>query len=121
MQLPRVLVIDDEPLLLEAIAEALGGRAQVFATVHPREALACIESGERYDLILVDVRMPAMDGFALFDRIAAVCPSQARRVMFMAGGALTSGRRSPAAGERSTMPIDVAALEAFARMQRLTG
>jgi two-component system, NtrC family, sensor kinase len=111
MQLPRVLVIDHEPLLLEVIVAALGEDTDVFATVHPREVLARIESGERYDVILVDVCMPSMDGFALFDRIAAMCPFQARRVMFMAGGALTSGHRQPA----STMPVDVAVLEAIAR------
>lgn len=115
----RVLVVDDEPLLLEAIVAAVGQGADVSATVQAREALARIESGERFDVVLVDVWMPAMDGFALFDRIAAVCPSQARRVMFMAGGVLTSGHRSPVRGERLNVPIDVAVLHALSRLDRV--
>lgn len=80
---PRLLVVDDELLLVEAIEVALGGRVDVLATANPHEALASIDTGERYDAILLDVKMPEMDGVELFERIAAISPSQARRVVFM--------------------------------------
>jgi CheY-like chemotaxis protein len=83
--MPRLLVVDDELLLLEAIEVALAGQVDVRATTDPHEALARIETGERYDAILLDVRMPAIDGIELYERIAAISPSQARRVVFMTG------------------------------------
>jgi CheY-like chemotaxis protein len=81
--MPRLLVVDDELLLLEAIEVALVGQADVLATTDPHEALASIDTGERYDAILLDVRMREMDGIELCERIAAISPSQARRVVFM--------------------------------------
>ena len=81
--MPRLLVVDDERLLLDAIEVALVGEVDVLATTDPREALASIDTGERYDAILLDVRMPEMDGIELYERIAAISPSQARSVVFM--------------------------------------
>jgi len=81
--MPRLLVVDDELLLLEALEVALLGHVHVLTTVDPHEALARIETGERYDAILLDVRMPEMDGIELYERIAAISPAQARRIVFM--------------------------------------
>jgi len=81
--MPRLLVVDDELLLLEALEVALVGQVEVLATVDPYEALARIDTGERYDAILLDVRMPEMDGIELRERIAEISPAQARRIVFM--------------------------------------
>ena len=86
---PRLLVVDDELLLVQAIEAVLGDRADVLATADPHEALASIDMGERYDVILLDVRMPEMNGIELFERITAISRSQARRVVFMT--AVSSG------------------------------
>lgn len=88
-RMPRLLVVDDELLLVEALEAALGERVDVLATADPHEALASIDVGERYDAILLDVRMPEMDGVELCERIAAISPSQARRVVFMTAAPAT--------------------------------
>jgi CheY-like chemotaxis protein len=118
---PRLLVVDDELLLVEAIEAAMGDRADVLATSDPDEALASIDAGERYDAILLDVRMPGMDGLALFDHIAALSPSQARRVIFMTGGAVApnEARLASLPNELLMKPLELARLEELlARMLR---
>jgi two-component system cell cycle sensor histidine kinase/response regulator CckA len=65
MKMP-ILVVDDDQDVLEIITELLIGAG--FATIPARdgnEALAVIVSGRPINLLLTDVRMPMIDGFAL--------------------------------------------------------
>lgn len=71
---PRILVVDDEPVNLEIIAEHLeddGYVMQLFDSA-PRawEHLRQLE-GQPYDLILLDRMMPGMDGMQLLRNIKA--------------------------------------------------
>lgn len=112
--MPRLLVVDDELLLLEAIEVALGGQVDVLATSDPHEALASIDTGERYDAILLDVKMPQMDGIELCERIAAISPSQARRVVFMTGASSPADDRLSSL-ENATLrkPVDLSRIDAL--------
>jgi len=110
--MPRLLVVDDELLLLEALEVALVGQVEVLATVDPYEALARIDTGERYDAILLDVRMPEMDGIELYERIASISPAQARRVVFMTA-AFSSGDDRLSTLENATLrkPVDLSRID----------
>src|SRR5262245_54927563 len=66
----RVLVVDDEPGLLRAAERVLAGRYEVACAGLPGEALAMAESFAP-DLVVCDIRMPQMDGFALVDALRA--------------------------------------------------
>ncbi|MGE0814310.1 MAG: response regulator [Vicinamibacterales bacterium] len=81
----RVLTVDDEPLLLDVIARMLPG-VEVQTTTDAREALALIEGGAAFDVIFVDVAMPAMSGIEFFRRLREQHPGLAARVVFMSGG-----------------------------------
>lgn len=62
-----VLLVDDESLWLNAVqTAALGGAVKVVTAIGGEEALRTLHS-TRPDLILSDVRMPAMNGFDLFE------------------------------------------------------
>jgi signal transduction histidine kinase/CheY-like chemotaxis protein len=68
----RVLVVDDEPLVLDATCRML--RALGFTVVPqpgPHEAEAWIDAGGRCDLLLTDYRMPACSGAELARRLRA--------------------------------------------------
>jgi PAS domain S-box-containing protein len=85
----RILVIDDDAMVHRTIKRLLRDHELVVAD-NAREALACIERGERFDLILSDLLMPIMTGIELHEQITARDPAQARRIVFMTGGALTT-------------------------------
>ncbi len=89
----RVLVVDDEPLLRSSIARLLGKEYDVVAVESAVDALAKIQSGERFDVILTDVMMPVMTGMGLHAEVSAMAPDQAERMVFMTGGAVTPAAR----------------------------
>ena len=81
----RVLVVDDEALLLDVITRMLADHA-VETTLDAREALAWLESGAVFDVVFVDVTMPTMSGVAFFEAVRQRLPALAPRVVFMSGG-----------------------------------
>jgi signal transduction histidine kinase len=73
---PTVLIVDDDPALLEALPEALRLRMSDLAVEtcdSAPDALVKI-AGEDYDAIVTDIKMPGMDGLALLDEIQKVRP-----------------------------------------------
>ncbi|MBS7545579.1 MHYT domain-containing protein [Ancylobacter oerskovii] len=74
--LQRVLVVDDDPLVLSATAamiEDLG--YQVAEAGSAKEALATLEGGEPFDVVLTDQAMPGMTGLQLAEAISERFPS----------------------------------------------
>lgn len=60
-----LLVVDDEPGILRLCQRLLEREGfDVLTTAHPEQALAMLER-QRVDLLLVDIRMPELDGFQL--------------------------------------------------------
>jgi PAS domain S-box-containing protein len=90
----RVLVIDDERLVGEAVARALSDDSDVDVVTEAKHALASIAAGERYDVILCDLMMPVMTGMDLYAEIVRTAPTLARRIVFMTGGAFTPRARA---------------------------
>lgn len=86
----RVLVIDDEEDVAETLADMLERMGLdvgvAIGGIAGREALA---SGARFDLILSDIRMPDMDGPALYAWIAAERPELAGTVAFVTGDTMS--------------------------------
>jgi len=77
----------------ETLAEILSGaQHNVITAGSGREALERMAS-ERYDVIVSDIRMPDLDGRALYREIERRWPEQARRVVFVTGDTLASGFR----------------------------
>src|SRR5215472_12249219 len=66
----RVLIADDEPLARDGIKLMLAGEAHVIEARNGREAVARIRE-EKPDLVLLDVQMPRMDGFAVVETVGA--------------------------------------------------
>jgi signal transduction histidine kinase/ActR/RegA family two-component response regulator len=106
----KVLVIDDEPLIARILQRGLS-RHHVVVTEHARDALARIEQGETFDVILCDLMMPEVSGIDVHEYLSREHPAVARRMVFMTGGAFTSRAKSflsTVGNERIEKPFSIA-------------
>lgn len=97
------LVVDDEVGVREILAEILMSCGhRVVAAASGREALERMGE-ESFDVILTDIRMPDLDGRALYREIERRWPERAAQVVFVSGDTLTSKLREFA--EESGRPV----------------
>lgn len=89
---PRVLVVDDEPLVARAVTRVLAQVAEVMHAVDATEAMKLLETRE-FDTILADFKLPGRDGLSLLVEVAKRWP-RLKRVLH--SGALTPEVRSAA-------------------------
>jgi CheY-like chemotaxis protein len=93
----RVLVVDDELELLAVTATWLKELGyEVTPCLSPASALAALQDGAAthspYTLMITDIIMPGMDGFALASAARAIAPSLA--LLYISGFAETANRGS---------------------------
>jgi len=97
---PRVLVVDDNLELAENVAELLDGEGFDAVPVDsPREALARAAKSS-FDCVVLDVRMPGMDGIELRERLRESQPGASFVFMtaFATDDRLEAARRSGVVG-----------------------
>ncbi len=72
----RVLMVDDEPVILESTATILAGLGfSVVTAVDGQEALEKFEADQDgFDLVLMDFTMPRLNGHEAFERMRALRP-----------------------------------------------
>jgi two-component system, sensor histidine kinase and response regulator len=73
----RILIVDDDPALLEALPEAVHLRIAEIIVDTCDSAVAAVEQIEArdYDAIVTDIKMPGMDGLALLSVIREKRPA----------------------------------------------
>jgi signal transduction histidine kinase len=86
----RILVVDDEQLVLQGVKRMLFKEHEVVAVRAAAEALALCAGGDKFDVILCDLMMPDMTGMDFHDELSRVAPHLLDRVIFMTGGAFTA-------------------------------
>ena len=69
-RLPRLLVVDDQPVNIQALYQTFAADHQVLMATNGAQALALC-ANQRPDLVLLDVVMPGMDGFEVCRRMRA--------------------------------------------------
>lgn len=88
-RMKRILVVDDDVNLRELLATVLGQEGRVVDIA--RDGIEALEllNQNRYDLIISDLRMPGLNGPALYEALRATPQTTPTRVMFMTGNAAT--------------------------------
>lgn len=120
LQPVRVLSVDDEPdveaLLSQSFRRQIRDGAFEFSfTCDGAAALRLLEQ-QRFDVILLDINMPVMDGLTLLGRLSDT-PQDARVVMVSAYGDMSNIRTSMNRGAYDfvTKPVDMKDLDATIR------
>lgn len=108
----RILVIDDEPANLALVEAVLAreGYGAITCLPDPRHA-AEMYLALRPDLVLLDLMMPGIDGYALLDRLGRLAPAEdiVPIMVLTADTSIEARRRALALGARDvvTKPFDV--------------
>jgi PAS domain S-box-containing protein len=110
----RVLVVDDEELILRTMRRVLGDEHEVVTAASGEKGRAILERDQAFDVILCDLMMPEMTGMDLHEWVSAHHPVLADKVVFVTGGAFTP-RALAYLGEVRNLkvdkPIEAAALK----------
>jgi DNA-binding NtrC family response regulator len=77
-QRPRILVVDDDQSILDALVRQLRSRFDVTTATGGKEAMRLVVSDNPYEVVVSDLRMPEMDGVTLLYLVRQVAPGTVR-------------------------------------------
>jgi CheY-like chemotaxis protein len=89
----RLLVIDDEELVIKSVSRILSPYFDVAGATDARLALQWLRDGERFDAIICDLMMPQMSGMDFYASLGGLQPALCERVIFATGGVFTKRAR----------------------------
>jgi two-component system, NarL family, nitrate/nitrite response regulator NarL len=117
----RILVVDDHPLYREGMVSALRARLpglEVLGAGSAEEGLTVLEGNPETDLVLIDLRLPGMDGFGALAEYAARFPTVSR-VLISGQESADLVRRAFDAGASGFIPKSMAVDEVAAAIRRV--
>ncbi|MFH0801447.1 MAG: hybrid sensor histidine kinase/response regulator, partial [bacterium] len=89
----RALLIDDEEVILSLMERILSGRGlKVDTALDGALGLSLLEKN-KYDLIIIDIKMPGMGGKEFFEIVKKTHPDCVSRIIFSTGDALSDETR----------------------------
>ena len=105
----KILVVDDTAVNRAVLEDMLAGLGfTIYHAKNGREAIETIEA-ERPDLVLMDVRMPEMDGLEATRRVRAAQRISATPIVMLSAGATADEQdQSLAAGANGFLPKPIA-------------
>ncbi len=110
----KILVVDDELGIRNLLSQVLTDEGHSVETLdNATEALERIK-GERYNLILVDIKMPGMSGIELYENIKKIARTLGRRMVFITGDVIAPDTRDFLTRTRVpciTKPFDIEQLK----------
>ena len=87
----RILIVDDEPLLLQGLGKALQNDAAEVVMRETGEAALKEVSSSEFDLCFLDVFLPDMNGTEVLKRIMALSPKT--KVIMMTAGSINNSMK----------------------------
>lgn len=89
----QILLVEDDPAVVGVVRAALARENRLVIAGNGAEALR-LAMGEIYDLVLCDMKMPAMDGPTFYRHLADARPDLARRLLFISGDTSSAATRA---------------------------
>jgi len=124
---PEVIVVEDDPALAELLTFGLEARGYRFLHFrNGREALDLLKKidtrGSRQPpLLLLDVDLPALDGYSIFEDLQQECPGKFRVVFTTVHGSETEQLRGLEAGAMDYMVKPMSLRVALEKIRRWVG
>jgi CheY-like chemotaxis protein len=124
---PEVIVVEDDPALAELLTFGLEARGYRFRHFrNGREALDVLKTmdttGSRQaPLLLLDVDLPALDGYSIFEELQQHCPGKFRVVFTTVHGSETEQLRGLEAGAMDYMVKPISLRVALEKIRRWVG
>jgi PAS domain S-box-containing protein len=81
----KVLVVDDEAVIRKLVSRVLGNEGHEVDIVDNGEKALELIRNNRYNLILLDIKMPGIGGIELYNRIKDIAGSLTSRIVFITG------------------------------------
>jgi len=124
---PEVIVVEDDPALAELLTFGLEARGYRFRHFrNGREALDLLKTMEtrgsvQPPLLLLDVDLPALDGYSIFEELQKECPGKFRVVFTTVHGSETEQLRGLEAGAMDYMVKPMSLRVALEKIRRWVG
>jgi CheY-like chemotaxis protein/HPt (histidine-containing phosphotransfer) domain-containing protein len=124
---PEVIIVEDDPALAELLTFGLEARGYRFRHFrNGREALDVLKSlntagTTQPPLLLLDVDLPALDGYSIFDELQKDCPGKYRVVFTTVHGSETEQLRGLEAGAMDYMVKPMSLRVALEKIRRWVG
>jgi DNA-binding response OmpR family regulator len=114
--MPRVLVVDDEPRIVTFIARALSAEGLAVDSAHDGRRALELARSRPYELVVLDLMLPGMDGVSLLQEIIEDRPEQ-RVLVLSALSDVESKVRCLELGASDYLPKPFALAEFLARVR----
>jgi CheY-like chemotaxis protein len=124
---PEVIVVEDDPALAELLTFGLEARGYRFLHFrNGREALDLLKTMDtrgsaQAPLLLLDVDLPALDGYSIFEELQQECPGKFRVVFTTVHGSETEQLRGLEAGAMDYMVKPMSLRVALEKIRRWVG
>ena len=124
---PEVIVVEDDPALADLLTFGLEARGYRFLHFrNGREALDLLKTldtrgAAQPPLLLLDVDLPALDGYSIFEELQQECPGKFRVVFTTVHGSETEQLRGLEAGAMDYMVKPMSLRVALEKIRRWVG
>jgi CheY-like chemotaxis protein/HPt (histidine-containing phosphotransfer) domain-containing protein len=125
LNVPEVIVVEDDPALADLLEFGLRSRGYRFETYrNGREALTgllALDTGDAHPLLLLDVDLPALDGYSIFEALRKERPGVYRVVFTTVHGDESEQLRGLEAGALDYLVKPISLRVALEKVRRWVG
>ena len=90
----KILVVDDEPNICRVLDRLLTREGHVVETMSNAQKALKRLNDAKYDLILLDIKMPGMNGIEFYNHMKDIAPSLQRKVVCITGDVISAKNKA---------------------------